>query len=84
MLCAPLPAISAPSLRTARSARILHTRTKGTGYGVPALAGQTRCCHGFPNVSSRLQRITPSRLKPELHTLRQAHVRYRTVRYLVP
>ena len=65
-------------------ARIIHRRTKGTVYGVPALAGQTRFGHGSPSVSSRLQGTTPCRLKPGLHTPYQAHSCYRTARSLVP
>ena len=64
--------------------RIFHRRTKGTVYGVPALAGQTRFRLGSPSVSSRLQETTPCRLKPGLHTPHQARVCYRTVRSLVP
>src|ERR1035441_6200564 len=63
-------------------ARILHRRTGGTLYGVPALAGQTRFRLGSPSASSRLPEAMPSRLKPGLHTPRQVHDGYRTVRSL--
>ena len=53
-------------------ARIFHKATKGAGYGVPALAGQTRFGHGSPSISSRLQRAAAYRLKPGLHTPQQA------------
>src|ERR1035438_3560994 len=49
-------------------ARLFHGRTKGTVYGVPALAGQTQFRHDSPSVSSRLYETTPCRLKPGLHT----------------
>jgi len=55
-------------------ARIFHKLPKPTAHGVPALAGQTRFRPRSREEWSRLQEVTPHRLKPGLHALKKVVV----------
>src|ERR1035438_4540827 len=62
---------------------ILHRRTKGTMYGVPALAGKVLSVEGRSKHLEIRDETASDRLKPGLHAPQQAHVRYRTLYSLV-